>query len=479
MTQVSDRISHVTNESGNAYLGGSWRPTEAEIDEASLEVQGDLPAGLRGQFIRNGPNPMFEPIHGSGYHMFDGDGMLHSVDFEGGSASYRNRWIVSKGLEVEMGLGRGVYPGLGDLANWPDESITGDAGPVKNPANTHIIRHAGRYFALWEGGLPTEVTADLATVGPYDYDGRVDGMMPAMTAHPRLDPRTGEMFSFAYAPFPPYIRYFVIDPTGTLVHKVDLDLPAPVMMHDFLITEEHAVFLDSPIVLNIGGGEGEPVAKWMPENGARLGVMPRMGTADDIRWFEVEPGHVQHFWNAWADGDRIELRGARWKQVDFGYEAEGESIEVEPARPATYWVDLAEGTAGWEHFDDMGGEMCRFNDEYNGIENRYDYMAAYTHDRVGLGAFDALAAYDARTGSRQVWDFGGEREVGEPVFAPDPGGSDEGDGWVLIPAVDRGATRSELHVFEATRIEDGPMAVVRLPQWVPAGFHANWFPGGA
>ena len=132
--------------------------------------------------------------------------------------------------------------------NFPDPSLVGDAGPVKNPANTHVIRHAGRYLALWEGGLPTEVTPDLDTVGEYDFDGKLRG---AMTAHPRLDPRTGEMFFFAYSVFEPVIRYYVVDARGALVHRAKLELPAPVMMHDFVITEQHAVFLDSPIVFDV------------------------------------------------------------------------------------------------------------------------------------------------------------------------------------------------------------------------------------
>ncbi len=474
MTRVSELTSHVTNDVGNHYLTGGWEPVSAEIDEPALTVKGELPAGLRGSFIRNGPNPMFEPI--SEYHMVDGDGMRHEVAFDNGKASYRNRWIQTAGLGVEMREGHGIYPGLGDIANWPDQSVTGDAGPVKNPANTHIIRHAGRYFALWEGGLPTEVTADLETIGNFDYDGQVDGVMPAMSAHPRLDPRTGEMFSFRYSPFPPFIQYFVIDATGNLVHKVDIDLPAPVMMHDFLITEQYAVFLDSPIVMNIGGDDGGPVAKWMPENGARFGVMPRMGTAEDLKWYDIDVCHVQHFWNAWDDGDRIELRGARWTAVDFGYESDGSSVEVDPALPAKFWIDRSSDKAGWEHFDDLGGEMCRFNDDFNGVYNRYDYMAAHSLPEAHLGGFDSVARYDAETGERQVWDFGGERYVGEPVFAPDPASSDEADGWLLALAYDRGAAVGELHVFEASRIDDGPMAVVGMPQFVGSGFHANWFP---
>ena len=192
--------------------------------------------------------------------------------------------------------------------NFPGRELTGDAGPVKNPANTHIIRHAGRFLALWEGGLPTEVTASLDTIGEYDFDGRLEG---SMTAHPRLDPRTGEMFFFAYSLFAPFLRYHVVDAEGVLVHSAAIDLPAPVMMHDFVITERHAVFLDSPIVFNMENLGNGPMVSWRPENGTRIGVMPRMGSADDLTWYEIEPGHVQHFWNGWVDGDRIEFSGSR------------------------------------------------------------------------------------------------------------------------------------------------------------------------
>ncbi|MFN7150140.1 MAG: carotenoid oxygenase family protein, partial [Microthrixaceae bacterium] len=214
MTMPSVLTGHVDNHDHQPDLEGNMFPVSEEVDVAHLEIIGDLPHGLRGSFVRNGPNPLFQPV--GRYHMFDGDGMLHGITFDGeGGASYRNRWIRSSGLCAEVELGRAVYPGLGDVMNFPDPALVGDAGPVKNPANTHVIRHAGRYLALWEGGLPTEITPSLDTVGEYDFDGRLRG---AMTAHPRLDPRTGEMFFFAYSVFEPVIRYYVVDASGTLVH---------------------------------------------------------------------------------------------------------------------------------------------------------------------------------------------------------------------------------------------------------------------
>ena len=467
-------VGNVTNQEHQPDLEGNLFPVGAEVDVASLAITGELPSGLRGSFVRNGPNPLFQPV--GRYHMFDGDGMLHGVTFENGRASYRNRWIRSRGLCAEANLGRAVYPGLSDVMNFPDASLVGDAGPVKNPANTHIVRHAGRYLALWEGGLPTEVTEALETVGEYDFDGKLRG---SMTAHPRLDPRTGEMFFFGYSVFEPVIRYYVVDAGGVLVHRVTLDVPAPVMMHDFVITEHHAVFLDSPIVFDVANLGKGPMVQWRPDNGTRIGVLPRLGTADDVRWFEIDPGHVQHFWNGWADGDRIEFSGTRFEHPDFGIDASAaldeSTVDNTPPYPARFWVDLAADKAGWEQTDDLGGDFARFNDEFDGVRSRYHYMSAAVAPERRLGDFDSIVRYDDASGDRQIWNAGPTGHVGESVFAPDPQGHAEDDGWLVNAVYDSATDRTDICVFEANDVAAGPIARVHLTQRMPFGFHANWF----
>jgi carotenoid cleavage dioxygenase len=477
MTTTESLLGRVTNAADHHDLRGNMFPVDREIGPVECEVIGEVPAGLRGSFIRNGPNQMFEPI--GPHHIFDGDGMLHGVDFEDGRATYRNRWIRTAGLEAEIAQGGAIYPGLSDLMNFPDKSLVGDAGPVKNRANTHIIRHAGKFLALWEQGPPTEVAADFTTVGEWDFGGKLAG---AMTAHPRLDPRTGEMLFFSYNLFAPYLTYYVADAAGALVHRVDLDLPAPVMMHDFLITEDHAVFMDSPVTFDMDAvGTGESMVKWRPENGTRLGVMPRLGTADDIRWYEVETSHVQHFWNAWVDGNRIELSGCRFPEVDFGFGADGpegeEGIETIGAPAARYWIDLDAETAGWEPIDGMLGEMCRVNDDRIGVRTDCLYMSAFTRDTTIAGDFDTIVKYDTAKGSRTSWYAGDTGHVGENVFAPDPAGSAEDDGWIINSSHDdAGRGQSEVVVLDARDIAAGPVARVQIPQRMPFGFHANWFP---
>ncbi|WP_131827473.1 carotenoid oxygenase family protein, partial [Moorena producens] len=198
--------SAVTNSSNQPFLTGQFTPVSKEIDVASCKVTGEIPQELRGKFIQNGPNPKFEPL--GRYHMFDGDGMLHSIDFQDGAISYKNRWIRTPMFQAEEKAGRALYPGLAEIMNFPGPELVGDAGPIKNPANTNIVRYAGKLLALYETGMPVEVTDDLDTLGIRDFDGKLPC---GVTAHPRIDPATGEMYFFAYSLFAPYLRYFVAD----------------------------------------------------------------------------------------------------------------------------------------------------------------------------------------------------------------------------------------------------------------------------
>lgn len=155
------------------WLSGAWEPVHDELEADDLAVTGTIPAQIHGAYVRNGPNPVFEPL--GAYHLFDGDGMLHGVRFEQGRASYRNRWIDSAGLRAERRAGGALYGGLNEF-RMPSPELVAEAGPLKNVANTHVWRHAGRTLALLEAARPTEIDGDLSTVGEYDFDGLLQGL---------------------------------------------------------------------------------------------------------------------------------------------------------------------------------------------------------------------------------------------------------------------------------------------------------------
>ncbi len=465
-------MSAVTNVRNQPMLNGLFVPVSDERDDHRLPVTGDLPAGLQGALVRVGPNPMFEPL--GRYHMFDGDGMLHAVTFDDGEVSYRNRWIRTAGLEAEQRAGRALYGGLGDL-HMPGPDEVGDAGPMKNLANTNIVRHAGRRLALWEAGPPTEFTAELDTVGIWDFNGRLDG---AFTAHPKIDPRTGEMLAFAYLPSEPYLKYFQIGTDGTLERTVDIDLPEAIVMHDFAITEHYAVFVDAPMVLDIMAAlHGEPMFRWNPDHVTRVGLLPRDG--DTVTWYETEASYINHFWNAWEDGDTVTFAGSRLAGEAYTAGKDGamdrEGADADPGLPTRFTVDTATGSVHVEQFDDLGGDYPRINDAYCGVRSRYHYMGGFRGKADIIGHFDTVVRYDGLTGDRATWWCGPNAVTSEAVFVPDPAGTAEDDGWLLAFVADRTDGSTDVAVLDARDVAAGPIARVHLPRRVPFGFHVNWF----
>ncbi|MGH7899822.1 MAG: carotenoid oxygenase family protein, partial [Candidatus Binatia bacterium] len=353
----------------NPFLQGNFAPWRTEGDVPDLEVVGEIPRDLRGTYYRNGPNPAFEPR--GRYHWFDGDGMIHAVAIEDGRARYRNRWVESEGLKEERAAGMAVFPGLLELK--PTEALR-----IKVTGNTNIVAHAGKLLALVESSLPTELRPQtLETIGLYDFGGRLGG---AMTAHPKIDPRSGEMLFFGYSPFPPYLQYHVADPNGALVHSEPIDVAWPSMIHDFAVTEHHAIFLLCPIVFDFEKAmAGGSVFSWEPERGTRIGVMPRRGTSTDVRWFETDPCYVFHPMNAYEEGSELVLDVLRYEQLLFmspTVARKPEWHDQQVARLHRWTIDLAAGTLRSQALDDHEGEFPRIDERRVGSKHRFGYFAA-------------------------------------------------------------------------------------------------------
>lgn len=452
----------------NPFFQGLMAPVFDERDDRDLRVTGKIPAGLNGMFVRNGPNPQFAPL--GAYHPFDGDGMVHAVYFEGGRARYRNRWIESAGLLAERKRGRACYGSVSEF-RMTDPDIIEEAGFMKNNANTHTLRHAGRYFALMEAAKPTELSRELATLGEYDFDGKLEG---PMTAHPKIDPRTGELVFFGYSPFPPYLRHHVADPSGALVRSVTIDIPAPVMMHDFAVTERYSIFFDAPAIFDLEAMmRGEPGIRWEPDRGTRIGVLPRRGRADEIRWFEIPNCYVVHFFNAWDSGRSIVIHAPAFERMPGGLQFDRPE-QIEQPMPWKWTIDLDTGTVKSEQTDDRSGEFPRIDERRTGQRHRYMYNALARSWRFDFD-FHGVIKYDIDTGKSQHFIHGDTAVSGEHVFAPNPEGTAEDDGWLLTLVSDRRTEASELVVLDARDVTAEPVARVHMPRRVPLGFHANWF----
>lgn len=454
----------------NPYLTGALRPVSDEVDLVDLAVTGQIPAGLNGLFLRNGPNPEFEPR--GDYHLFDGDGMLHGLWFGDGAARrYKNRWIDTAGLRAERRVGRSCFGGMVDMDSASAE-VRKEVGHVKNVANTHVIRHANRIMALWEVGEPHEISPELDTVGPFNFNGQLNG---TMTAHPHEDPVTGELLFFGYGLVPPYLTFYRLDRAGELVEKAEIALPDPVMMHDFAITENHVLFLDAPAVFDLHAAlAGGSVFDWRPERGTRIGVFNRAAGPSSIRWFATEPGYVFHFLNAFEDGNEIQLVGCRQERLEMGLTDEGRANVVLPN--LTRWtIDLASGVVRQEQIDDAMADFPRIDERRTGLRNKVGYLTGWSSvPEHGGGTFDMVSRVDMQTGAKSSYQHGPGRTTGEAIFAPDPSGTAEDDGWLLSYVYDQATDRSDVVVLDAHDPAAGPVATVHLPRRAPFGFHGSW-----
>jgi carotenoid cleavage dioxygenase len=276
-------------------------PIPFECDAAFLRIEGELPRELNGTLYRNGPNPQFEV---PGAHWFVGDGMLHAFHLENGRASYRNRWVRTPKWQAEHDAGRALFSGFGGrkLPDAPPVDVK-DTGV----ANTNIIFHGGRLLALEEGHLPTEIEpGTLNSRGTCNYDGRLSG---PFTAHPKIDPVTGEMMFFGYnagGPFSPLLSFGSVEASGIVTKFDRFEAPYASMVHDFIVTENHLLFPILPITGSMERAmRGKPPYAWEPDKGGYVGVMKRNGSAKDIVWFRAESCYVFHVMNAWEEGDRI------------------------------------------------------------------------------------------------------------------------------------------------------------------------------
>lgn len=456
----------------NPYLTGNFAPLRSEDEFADLKITGEMPKGLSGAYYRNGPNPQFEP-RDPNHHWFAGDGMIHAFFVEDGKVSYKNRYVHTPKYELEHEAGKSLFGTFGNPMT-TDPSVMGKDGGV---ANTNIVFHAGRLLALEEGHEPFELDPKtLASRGYVEYAGRAK----RFTAHPKMDPVTGEMVFFGYSvgdmPLGAGMAYGTVNKAGKVTRLDTFEAPISSMVHDFMVTEHHALFPILPLTGSLQRAmSGKPAFAWEPEKGSHVGVLRRDAPIDSIRWFTTDACYVFHPMNSWEDGDRIYCDVMEYPIAPLFPMADGAPGKNTSAKLVRWTFDLSDNsnTIKRTPIDDLQGEFPRLDERRTALSYRHGYFAANTKDN-GKVLFNAIAHVDHKTGKRAVYPFAEGEAPGEPVFVPRSEGAPEGDGW-LVATLYRGATdTSDFVVFDATDITKGPVATAHLPRRIPFGFHGNW-----
>lgn len=473
---------------------GFFAPSGVEADVHDLPVlDGAVPADLDGSFYRVAPDPQFPPLAGDDI-WFNGDGMVTRFRFKDGNVALQQRWVRTDKFTRERQAGRALFGAYRNPLT-DDESVQGE---VRGTANTNVLVHAGKLFALKEDSPPVIMDPEtLETLDPtYDFDGAMTSQ--TFSAHPKIDPRTGEMLSFGYAAKGLCTRdmvYYTISPEGKITNEVWFEIPYYCMMHDFGFTENYVVFHVVPIV-----GSWERLKAGLPHFGfdrgrpVHLGVLPRKGGADDIRWFSAPTCFASHVMNAHEEGSKVhfDVPMAKGNMFPFFPDTEGAPFQPqEAAATMTRWtVDMSANSDDihMAPLADLVGEFPRIDDRFAGVKNRYGWQLVQDMTKPvdlpgGRSAsglmMNTVGRIDLETGATDTYWVGPTSSFQEPAFIPRPGSTAEGDGYIVAIENRLAEHASRLLLFNALNLAAGPIATIGLPFRIRQGLHGNWAPAQA
>ena len=463
--------------SNHPYLNGAWTPQHEELTATDLEViEGMIPSDIDGIYLRNTENQLHQPL--GRYHPFDGDGMIHQIDFHGGRASYRNRWVRTRCFGAEQTAGGSLWGGLMDPPGTSLRPGFGAHGGLKDASSTDIVVHAGQaistFYQCGEGYVLDPATLDQLGVAPWVP---LDGI----SAHPKVDQRTGELLFFNYSKHAPFMHYGVVNAQGQLAHYIPVPLPGPRLPHDMTFSEHWSIVNDLPLFWDAEllkrGIHAARMHDGMP---ARFGLIPRHGEPEQIRWFEAAPTYILHFLNAYEDGDEVVMDAYFQDNPQPAPLANAEGyghmmayVDEHSFQPRLHrWrFNLADGSTREERLDDRVLEFGMIDSRVAGRKHRYVYS---TTSKPGWFLFNGFVKHDLETGATSELTLAEGRYASEAPFAPRVGGVAEDDGYLVSFITDENSGTSECILIDAQDLAAGPVCRIALPHKISSGTHSCW-----
>ena len=470
------------------HFTGLNQPVRIEASAQNLPVEGTIPPEIQGAFFRAVPDPAHAPMFEDDIAL-SGDGMVARFLFENGSVDYDIRYVRTARYEAERKARHALF---GQYRN-PFTDDPSVAGVDRTVANTTPIWHAGRLFMTKEDGRAYEVNPHtLETIGSWDYYGALRSQ--TMTAHARVDPVTGEMFFFGYEAggyCDPNVAYCIADRDGNLVSEQWFEQPYLSTMHDFAITEHHAIFPIFPTTTDLDRLKAKG-PKWAHQQDldSWVGIMPRYGKVEEMRWFRGPKGvSAFHIMNAYADGDLVHLDLCLSDTNAFSFMREAGGIhrsQQELGGGLIRWTfDLSRPGEDFE-VRPLGppGDMPRIRDADQGRPYRAGWYCTInpqggpplTGGPVGV-AFNMLLRIEPGNGRIEALPMAFGMGLNEPVHIPSP--DPLHDGWLMFIAdrqTGEDSHESELWIVDAGAIGKGPVATVKMPVRMRPQVHGTWVP---
>ena len=468
----------------NPFLKGPFRPQGREYAASGdkLEVIGKIPTDLHGTYIRNTHNNATTPM--GVYHPFDGDGMLHAINFEDGNVEYRNKFVRTTGFLAEQGARAALWPGMLQPSEYTRRGW-GAMGVMKDNAGTDVNAHAGALIAsMSQGSEPWCLSPH--TLETYGANKNWARLVPdGVASHYKVDNETGDMIFFNYPEKAPFMNYGVVNKADKLIHYVPIDLPGARWPHDIGMTKNYSILWDLPYFFDSEAlKSGVRKLEFHRDIPARFGIIPRFGRSEDVRWFEANPCWLLHTSNCYEDGDWVVQDGCLWDNpvkpplnaTADPYTKIKRNLDKHATHTHMYrWMfNMVTGEVREHNLDDEVTEFPIISNDYVGSKNRYSYNSLFVdHEWLMKG----VKRYDWLSGTTDRYEYGEGRYGSEVVVCRRVGATAEDDGYVVTFITDMVKDRSEALILRADDIAAGPVAQVILPERISTGSHACWVEG--
>ncbi|KAL0394081.1 UNVERIFIED_CONTAM: Carotenoid 9,10(9',10')-cleavage dioxygenase 1 [Sesamum latifolium] len=496
----------------------------APVDEIGEPVQATLVHGSiphdfpEGVYIRNGSNPLHGAqksavsIFGKSNNIWvEGEGMIHALYFNKHDDSssdanwttfYNNKYVSTDTFELEKQRKKPVFlpstegdPSAVLAAFLLNQMRFGMAN--KTMSNTNVFEHAGKYYSITEIDVaPYEIDIQtLETLGR-TWDEIAESWNRQFTSHPKKAPGTGELVIMGIDAKKPYLVLGVISADGKKVlHKVDMKFERIILFHEMGVTQK--------------------IIRYEKDKYARIGVMPRYGDVDSVRWFEVKPCCAFHIINCYEEDDEVVVMACiaqdsiipgpdlgkdkmEWfsrgfKKVSSYHENMEEGFLF--ARPYEWRMNMKTGQVKEKYLValDFAMDFPMINDNFIGVKNKFAYtqvVDSAASSAAGMVKYGGLAKVCLQ--ERNVKLLEGEdaeeyRKIEYHMFPENSfctgasfvakqGAAEEDDGWLITFVHNEDTNISEVYIVDAKKISSEAVAKIRLPCRVPYGFHGAYMP---
>lgn len=473
------RVHSTLLPSEHPYLNGAWAPVFEEWNDDDCPITGQVPADLDGVYLRNTENPVHEPL--GRYHPFDGDGLLCSLRLRNGRASFRNRFIRTRGFVHEQEKRRALWSGIAESPPRSELPGWGAQGMLKDSSSTDVCVHGGRALSSFYqcGELYHSDPVTLDQYGALGWGGQFP--REGISAHCVVDRVRDQLLWFSYSREAPFMRCGAASASGDLIESLDVPLPGPRLPHAMQHTEHWYVLNDFPLFWDTALLKQDIFAARLHELPSRFALVPRQGADRTPRWFEASPTYVLHWTNAREDGDEVILDGYRQQQpvppplqnAPRRYAQMMAYLDLESMRPQL-WRWRFNLRTGQTHEACLDETICEFGGINRRLHNRAHRYVYSMSGEPGWFLFNGFHKQDLCTGARETVAFPQGVFGSEMPFVPRAGAQAEDDGWLLSYVTDMNRNVSECWIYAAQNLRAGTIARIRLPLRIPSGTHACW-----